>query len=277
MKPGILALCCSLAALAGCGARSDLPGAEAYNGGGGASSETSCTEAGVTYIYAITDQQKLHSFDPATGAWAFIGDLRCAREEAYSMAVDRRGRAYVELHDGRLFVVSTASASCSRSRFRSRRFEKFGMGFSADVADGGETLFLATPEGQLGRLDVSTFQVTTVGFFSRDIGSAELTGTGDGKLFAFGIDETISGAHLAEIDKSNADVLSSEIVPLETVGGPTAWAFAHWGGAFYFFTSEFGAPSAVTRYDPAAGTLEVVSHAEGVIVGAGVSTCAPTE
>jgi hypothetical protein len=58
------------------------------------------------------------------------------------------------------------------------------------------------------------------------------------------------------------------------------WAFAAWGGDFYFFTAEqSNGPTSIHRFTPG-GSLSppVVQVLEGTnIVGAGVSTCAPSE
>jgi hypothetical protein len=55
----------------------------------------------------------------------------------------------------------------------------------------------------------------------------------------------------------------------------SAYAFAFWGGDFYFFTSMGGGSSTVTRYHPDDDSLKVVATLDRTIVGAGVSTCAP--
>ena len=64
---------------------------------------------------------------------------------------------------------------------------------------------------------------------------------------------------------------------MPTPQGPDAWAFAFWGGDFYFFTSVGGAPSTVGRFHPADGSFDPVyaTLPSGAITGAGVSTCAP--
>ncbi|MCA9590689.1 MAG: hypothetical protein KC657_35560, partial [Myxococcales bacterium] len=55
-----------------------------------------------------------------------------------------------------------------------------------------------------------------------------------------------------------------------------AFAFAHWGGDFWLFTAPQG-KSQVTRLKYDDGTVETVKTDVGFeVVGAGVSTCAPT-
>jgi hypothetical protein len=192
------------------------------------------------------------------------------------MAVDRAGHAYVELSNNEIWQVDTLTAACTQAPFSSKKFTQFGMGFSANVTDPGETLFVASNSGLLGAVDLSTFVVHEVGPFSQPIGSAELSGTGDGRLFAFGIVNGSAKTHLAEIDKTDATVLSDVELKLGN-SMPTAWAFGAFGGEFYFFTSEGGGPSTVHRYDPISGQLDKVATADGIVVGAGVSTCAPVQ
>ena len=64
-----------------------------------------------------------------------------------------------------------------------------------------------------------------------------------------------------------------------------AWAFSFYGGDFFIYTSgdtDDNLPmnakgSDVTKYSPTTGKIEVVKPKIGFkIVGAGVSTCAPT-
>ncbi len=191
----------------------------------------------------------------------------------YSMAVDRGGTAYVVFSDGELFTVSTVDASCHKTKFvpDQHGFKTFGMGFSSDTNDPGETLFVAEadfsgPSQGLGTVDTSTFVLSFIGPFSQTIGRTEMTGTGDGRLFGFSLDQSGAGSHLSQFDKATAQILST--TTLKTVGAADdAFAFAFWGGAFYFFTSP-GGSSTVTRYDPTTGALQPW--------GAGVSTCAPS-
>jgi hypothetical protein len=74
--------------------------------------------------------------------------------------------------------------------------------------------------------------------------------------------------------------------PLQNVYAGTAWAFSFYGGDFYIYTHSSGSGggppragggSDVTRYSPVTGAIDIVKPKIGFkIVGAGVSTCAPT-
>jgi hypothetical protein len=267
--------------LTGCGARSELD-APPVNYVEPGPLPPYCTGADDTWIYVITEENELLRFEPPAASFTSVGMIDCPGASGatpFSMAVDYQGTAYSIFDSGELFAVSTATASCAAtsSPINTSAFTPtFGMGFSADTDGLGETLFLAgtTTPGELGTLDTSTFVARPVGMFSSDIGEAELTGTGDGRLFAFGVVPELDGAHLAELNKTDASVLTDTIVP--TPQDPTGWAFAFWGGDFYFFTSD-GATSTVGRLHPADGSFDATyaTLPGGVITGAGVSTCAP--
>jgi hypothetical protein len=239
-----------------------------------------CDDAGVTYIYVITESGSLYSYYPPSNAFTFIAPVGCPSLSPYSMAVDRGGTAYVvSSPDGHLFEVSTADGTCKETSFVPDQdgFLTFGMGFSADMNDPGETLFVAEadfngPSQGLASIDTTTFAFSFIGPFSPSIGRSELTGTGDGRLFAFSLDASGPGSVLSQIDKTTAQVLSS--VPLAVGDTDDGFAYAFWGGSFYIFTSPGGA-STVTQYNPADQSLQNINTLSDVIVGAGVSTCAP--
>ncbi len=244
-----------------------------------------CQDAGDTAVYVVTSENGLFRFEPPGATFTRVGTLDCPvtaspAPNPFSMAVDHMGTAYVVFDDGELFAVSTATAACAPTSapvdaggFTST----FGMAFAADPGGLGETLYLAgtTSPGALGTLDTSSFVIQTVGAFSPAIGEAELTGTGSGQLYGFGIVTGMEGANLAAIDEGKATILSEVLVP--TPKNPISWAFGFWGGDFYFFTGSTAGASTVGRYDPANGSFDA-SYAvldSGLIVGAGVSTCAP--
>ena len=202
------------------------------------------------------------------------------------MAVDRRGIAYSVFFGGDLFRVDTASAACEPTTFvpGQHSFETFGMGYTANTGDAGETLFVAEANVSngakpnslgLGTIDTTSYALSVVGGFIPPIPGPELTGTSDGRLFAFYTNATGSGSHIVELDKTTASIVADH--PLQ-VGSPAdAYAFAFWGGEFWVFTAPGtpGAPTTVTRFDPTSSTETTATTYPGTIVGAGVSTCAP--
>jgi hypothetical protein len=146
----------------------------------------------------------------------------------------------------------------------------------------GETLFVSTGRGEgeggaggfgLGRLEGGE-RVVPIGEFGGRLRGrlAELTGTGSGRLFGF---FATRPATLAEIDPQTAGIVTERTLP--GIATPTAWAHAFWGGRFYLFWSRFGEASEVSRVD-LDGNVEHLGRSRPpiTVVGAGVSTCAPT-
>lgn len=247
--------------------------------------QTDCPDADATLVYVVTDQNELFSFFPPSGTFKQIGRLVCPAPDGttpFSMAVDRQGVAYVVFNDGRLYRVSTATAACVSTSFRvgQQGFSTFGMGFATDQAGPTERLFIAG-DGRggaargLANIDLTNFRVNPIGAFSPPIERAELTGTGDGRLFAFYTKNTGVGSFVGEIDMGTARVLSES--PLGQVELGQGWAFSFWGGDFYLFTAPDGPSSRVTRFRPSDGSITVVGSVATTIVGAGVSTCAPAQ
>jgi hypothetical protein len=259
---------------------------------------TDCPDADSTLVYVVTDANELYSFFPTDGTFKFISNLACPagmNATPFSMAVDRKGVAYVEFTDARLYRVSTATGACIGTSYQPNQqgFGQFGMGFATNDIGPTETLFVAgtsvfdpmgnpLPSPGLARIDPATFTLNKVGPFLPDIQNAELTGTGDGRLFAFynkNQGQGIPGgspppSFIGEIDTNNAHVVAE--TPFPTVGQGTGWAFAFWGGDFYMFTAPAGT-SDVTRWRPADNSVSVVASLPAKIVGAGVSTCAPAQ
>jgi hypothetical protein len=268
-------------------------GASSGSGGGGSAGtgtgiqvgagdpDVACGEVGRS-IFVVSSENAFLSFDPKAATFSKIGTLSCPDllgATPFSMAVARDGTAYVLYTSGNIFKVSTTDASCTPSGYppNQKGWSLFGMGWvSNDTTSGTETLFVidGATAGGLGYISGGG-ALTPIGQF--DGGWAgrpgEVTGTGDGRLFAFFVDLSGSGSStVAEIDKHSGHVLSSEPQSLPPIN---AWAFAHWGGSFYLFNGTNSDPSRVHKYTPGKGTTEIVSSAGYSIVGAGVSTCAP--
>ena len=248
-----------------------------------------CQDAGTTAIYLISSENQLVRFYPPDLSVTTIGTIKCPTSPMSSgpssMAVDRDGVAYVRFGGSELFRVSTRTASCKPTGFvlDPNRFSPyFGMGFSANAGDPGETFYVASDDvstpgakSALARIDPVTFELSVIGPLSKPIGDPELTGTSDARLFAFG--QALPLSHLAEIDKTTAAVKSDVLINL-TKNAFGSWAFAFWGGDFYFFTSDEVSTSSIHRYTPGGSTTPpLIAKIALTIVGAGVSTCAPSE
>ncbi len=241
-----------------------------------------CPDAGATLIYVITSQNELFSFYPPTLGFTKIGNITCkSTSTPFSMAVDRLGTAYSVFSDGNLFQISTANAACKSTPYVPAQlgWTNFGMGYTAD-SDGGETLYVVevdfqTPSKGLGDIDTQSFKLNFVGNFQPALTpECELTGTGDGRLFALCLPNSGTGSTLAQIDPATANVIAAN--SLKVGGNNEALAFAFWGGDFWIFTSPNG-PTTVTRYDPNTQSEAAVTTLGSTIVGAGVSTCAPAK
>lgn len=248
-----------------------------------------CTEA-AKLIYIVGQSYELYSFHPPTKEIKQVGILACPSggSTPFSMAVDRTATAWVLYSDGKLWNVDINNgAKCSPTNFVSNQqgFYTFGMGFVADTPGSTEeTLYVGNYTGSdLGKIDPKTLALAQVGYYNGGgglTGPAEITGTGDARLYGFFATNGLGSSAVAEIDKSTATLKS--VIQLPNVEIGSGWAFAFWGGAFYLFTAPFG-DSQITKLtvDPAnpnMGSTQVEVPSVGfVIVGAGVSTCAPIE
>jgi len=261
-----------------------------------------CADEARQLIYVIDHDYRLHSFHPVTHQFDLIGPLNCPAGSSwpewgnigaatpFSMSIDRQAQAWVLYSSGEIFRVSTQDASCTSTGFVPGQlsFKLFGMGFSSDVAGGDEdTLFISGGDfspllgtldannARLGSIQTTTMGVTNIGPVPSGEYTPELSGNGDGELYGYypGFSSTI-----VRLDKQTGAALQSWPLPTSS-GSVAAWAFANWGGRFYVFLSvgDFFSTSAhVYVFDPATGSYDqVLSNTGNVVVGAGVSTCAP--
>jgi hypothetical protein len=237
-------------------------------------------------VYLVSSSRELYSFDPAVGTFHDIGPMACpTQDSAFSMAVDRKGIAYVLLfpgasNPGRLFRVSTANGACTpigQYTPGQQGFGVFGMGFATIGGGPAETLYvlgasdiMGNTEG-LASIDTTSFQLSFIGP-SNPVTAGELTGTGNGRLFTLYF--TGAGSFIGQLDTTTGQV--TQVVQVPGIDLATlAFAFAFWGGDFYLFTAPNGGTTTVTRYRPSDGSFTTVASLADIIVGAGVSTCAP--
>ena len=286
----------------GAGGGSDDPGSGAFaDAGTSGAADDGCSDAS-RLVYVVTAESDLYSFRPDTLTFTRIGTVDCPSPgrdaqgqtaTPNSMAVDRSGVAWVNFSSGKLFKVSTADASCQATSFQpgQSNFGKFGMAFSSNAAGSkDETLYVAgfvddvLTGGEQGlglaTIDLGTLKLTTIGDFTQGLGgqAAELTGTGDAKLYGFFTSGPTTPSTLAEITKGSGTTPSASQVRPNGVQSGNAWAFSFWGGDFWFYTAAPNETSKVTRYKTSSdhSTSVVLSDLGYRIVGAGVSTCAPT-
>ncbi len=246
-----------------------------------------CQDPSETLVYILGDNGDLYAFDPRDFSARLIGPILCpSASTPFSMAVDRQGVAYVVFQDGELFRVSTRTAACAVTGFVANQqgIDTFGMGFASDQGGPAETLFVSPSTdtndvfspGQLGAIGLPTFELDLIDRFDPAITASELTGTGDGRLFAFYTFDEGETTFIGEIDKQTARVVAESPIPGVSMRG--GWAFAFWGGDFFTFTgSGRGEASTVNRVRPSDGTVVQVANLPINVVGAGVSTCSPVE
>lgn len=251
-------------------------------------------------IHVVTVNGALWAFDPPTLDFELVVDLLplpgCATPQFFSMSLDRDGLAWLQHSDGTLRTLDiNAPVACDNPGFvppPELLITNFGMGFVSESIDNPcDTLFghrisgFGGPDGPgVGLLfEIDTDVPDVVGSYPTDFNRAELTGTGDGRLFAF-VDSI--PAKLVELEKDSGATLDQ--IDLIGIDASTAFAFAAYGGDFYFFT---GSDSNFNRsevnhidYDDSDGNgeqdiTEIVAEVpfDGLISGAGVSTCAPSE
>jgi hypothetical protein len=152
------------------------------------------------------------------------------------------------------------------------------MGFTLDSPGfPDETLYIAGSDGpgsgtpRLGTLSFPDFDVTSLATIG---GWPEMSGTAEGELWAFFPGN--NPPEVARLSRSGQVLESIQVGRIE--GQPNAWAFAHWGGKFWlFYKSQTDTSTRVYRVERDPITVEEVIPESGrYIVGAGVSTCAPT-
>ncbi|HRI49550.1 MAG TPA: hypothetical protein PLW65_05160 [Pseudomonadota bacterium] len=248
----------------------------------------SCEVAASEFVYVVDVDNNFLSFEPRIDsdpkALKVIGKLNCTTSGAtpFSMAVDRKARAWVLYNDGNIYFVSPKDASCTPSGYTASQmgFTRFGMGFVSDASGSrSETLYVGSNgiggTNGLAKIDPLTLTLAKFADFPAGVtASPEMSGTGASELFGYFPSSTMDQHLIVRINKtSGAFDTTFKLAPLPAQ--PNAWAFAHWGGRYYQFVTSNG-KNQVRRFNPATQTNDVVQDSTAYrIVGAGVSTCAP--
>ena len=229
-------------------------------------------------VYVIErDNDELKLFDPETLTFTTLGTLDCDYwSRPGSMAVNRQGSAFVRYSDDTLYEVDLETLACTPVSYsRPGGFGSFGMGFATET-DGSwrEELFVADAD-TLGVLDEGDWGIDTVGALPSQ---SELSGTAEGELWAFLPLE--SPAALVSVNPETGRELSRfGLAGFPDPSTLDAFAFAAWGGEFYLFVRTYGMGNSTDVYKvDGTGALTLERERVGFdVVGAGVSTCAPTE
>ncbi|HEX4451175.1 MAG TPA: hypothetical protein VH143_09910 [Kofleriaceae bacterium] len=295
-----------LVAIVACGpGNRQAPGGDDDDSGGdggnqmGSNGSDGCSDA-AKLIYVVDKNNRLAQFNPMTKAFTTLGTVSCPSSgNPFSMAVDRSAQAYILFDDDKIYKVDTTQSSlpCTKTSWSSQDgLDEFGMGYSTDTMGGStDTLFIAggadlDGEGSpgpanLATLDTSSMNATVVGSIN---GRPELTGNANAELWGWFPDVDGSSTPLVEqIDKTTGMAVAANTYQessLDDGEEPVAWAFGFYGGDYWVFLqlqSDF--PEQSTVYQVAGptsttpGMIVSKTPATGLeIVGAGVSTCAPT-
>ena len=256
---------------------------DAGAGGEGGSGGAGCSQA-AEYVYVIDVTGTMYQFNPPTLAFTQVGQVTCASSQFFSMAVDRNAVAWVLAQDGSVVKYDINAKTCTPTTFapNQHNFDTFGMGFSADAAgSSNETLFVSDSElytasaGGLAKIDTTALTLSPIATYNLGYNGkrAEMTGSGDGRLFA-----AFEGTPyvVAEIDKTTAQIKSqAPQTPINYPPDSSNFAFAFWGGDFWLFVGP-GGTTDVFQYQTSSGMTTKRETEQFEIVGAGVSTCAPT-
>lgn len=228
-------------------------------------------------VYAISrDDNHLYTFDPRTTRFSDLGEIDCGVSYTpASMAVSRDGTAWIRYSDDAVYEVDLTTLDCHASGYGGRRggFGSFGMGYATDSAGSWRDKLYVANDATLAVLDPTTWTLSPVGAMASQ---SELTGNADGELWAMLPLEKV--ARLAQLDKSTGAELTT--LPLPAFPDPSTidtFAFATWNGNFYLFVrkSGMGETTAVYEVTRAGAMTRVVEDSGLIVVGAGVSTCAP--
>ncbi|HEY1551825.1 MAG TPA: hypothetical protein VGG28_28560 [Kofleriaceae bacterium] len=269
------------------------------DGGGMGSNGSDCSDA-AKLIYVVDKNNHLAQFNPMTKAFTTLGTVSCPSSGSpFSMAVDRNAQAYILFDDDKIYKVDTTQTSlpCTKTSWSSQDgLDEFGMGYSTDTMGGStDTLFIAggadldgesDPDpAMLATLDTSSMSAKVVGSIN---GRPELTGNANAELWGWFPDVDGSSTPLVEqIDKTTGMAVAANTYQessLDDGEEPVAWAFGFYGGDYWVFLElQSDSPEQSTVYQVAGptsatpGMIVSKTPATGLeIVGAGVSTCAPT-
>ncbi|MDC0666727.1 hypothetical protein [Nannocystis radixulma] len=246
-------------------------------------------------IFVLSDDAELWKYYPETNQFAMLGAFNCnGLTNTFSMAVDRLGFAWVMFNSpqGEIMKIDvTDPTNCIDPGYNPNQqgIGFFGMAFvSNSAADQCDRLYGNSYDGIGGfsegpnsgdflSVDPDTLLIDLIS--KTNFNGAEMTGTGDGRVFSFGG----VPSKLVERDKATGAELSS--FPLQNLPLTNAFAFSFFAGDFYFFTESDNNPlfaSKVTHLDyddsdnDGQQELTTINAAAPIrIVGAGVSTCAP--
>jgi hypothetical protein len=239
---------------------------------------TGCTP-GTTYVLVLGTDDVLYRFVPETLALTPIAEVSCGSSSLNSLTVSPLGPAYISNHIGQLCVVDLTTFTSVLTSFDPAVISNgyYGMAVLPANVPAGQSLYIAINIGNgesntLSRIDLSTFQATTIGLIQPAVLDVELTAGPSGELYGFSIGPVTS--KLLTIDPSTGIAIDVTTVP---AGASNAsFALVDWQGDFYLFLgdSRFVPGSAdVFRYRKGDAQVTSVGVVSPSIIGAGVALC----
>jgi hypothetical protein len=238
----------------------------------------------------------LYAFHPATKTLEPLGQLDCgvpSYRHPDALAIARNGDVLVSYETGRVFKAGFAGQDCAEIPVAPAvsGFSQFGIAFTSNTGGAAETLHASEraawandqkPNARLAVIDRAAGTLTPVAAFAPSVPlRANLTGSPDGRLFAYWQEPTSLGTNLAEVDKRTAELRARVYLP--DVDYHASKGIVLWGGDFWIFgATELpvdGSPAIATtvvqRYVPTTGALIHEVTLSGYMLTAGTSTCAP--
>ena len=229
----------------------------------------------LVYVIDRADEA-IYLFDPTDYSFDLVGELDCGifAGSPGSMSVSRDGYAYVRYSDNTVYQVDLESMECVETSY-DVDFGGFGMGYATNSGSTWRDQLYVANANEIAVVNTDTWNLSVIGSLPSQ---SELTGNADGELWAILPLET--PAKLVEVNKTNGSIVDT--INLSSMPNPTdidTFAFATWGGEFWVFIRTYGMGSSTDVYRvTSGGVMTKVSEDTGMdVVGAGVSTCAPTD
>jgi hypothetical protein len=243
-----------------------------------------CSPDARDWIYLLTAERGVFRFSPLTREVQLRGVIDCmvrdirggATNTPYALTVDRRGGGWSSFRGGGLARLGLLDGTCTPTCLKGP-FPTWSLAFALDDA-GVENLYVEESAesnvlAKFGTLDLDNGKFTQLGNNDAVSRGADLTATGDGRIFGFFHATT---NFLAEVDRTTGHL--SGVIDLPWLNIRYGWAFAFWGGSFWMFRSETSGETKLDRVDWPSGAHTPVDVAlKFTVVGAGVSTCAPID
>lgn len=229
----------------------------------------------LVYVIDRADEA-LYLFDPTDYSFDLLGELDCGifAGSPGSMSVSRDGYAYVRYSDNTVYEVDLETMECVETVY-DVDFGGFGMGYATNSGSTWRDQLYVANSNEVAVIDTNTWNLSVIGSLPSQ---SELTGNAAGELWA--ILPLESPAKLVQLNKTNGNIVDT--IALSRMPNPTdidTFAFATWGGDFWVFIRTYGMGSTTDVYQVTSdGVMTKVAEDTGMdVVGAGVSTCAPTE